>query len=232
MSISRNTPPGIRTTRPQSGGTQSVSSAQPVASTTSNAASSASTSSAVLPPAPSAQLTTRAQTVKQALHFQDAGLDDAGKVLKYDRLSSSVFSFFRGTGRLFYTDMTQVDCHMPKPLCNGDAHPENFGVMPGDDGKLAFGLNDFDEAASAPFTWDLQRALVGFALVAEQNALSDKDKKTAMKSLVKRYVKTLKKHNDNDKEGSKRITSDNAPKVVEHLFEKHQEGSFAKRVPQ
>src|SRR5712671_315 len=46
----------------------------------------------------------------------------------------------------------------------GDLHLENFGSFHGDDGRANFDVNDFDEAALAPASWDLARLLTSLHL--------------------------------------------------------------------
>ena len=77
--------------------------------------------------------------------------------------------FFRGAAALFAYDMMCEDPHyrrkvtgMPRVISNGDCHPENFGVMVQANGKLAWGVNDFDQAFQTPFSWDVKRGAAGF----------------------------------------------------------------------
>ena len=44
-------------------------------------------------------------------------------------------------------------------LCVGDLHVENFGVWRDAEGRLVWGVNDFDEACEAAFAGDLVRLL-------------------------------------------------------------------------
>lgn len=81
--------------------------------------------------------------------------------LKYQAMRFDVFSFFRGTCHLFYEDF-----FANSPLNNdpfvwvcGDLHLENFGSYKGDNRLVYFDINDFDEAALAPCSWDLARFL-------------------------------------------------------------------------
>jgi len=92
----------------------------------------------------------------------------AGVRDKLAKIAASPFAFFRGTADLFYHDLTGTDAALPTVLCDGDVHPENFGVIVMNDGTLAFALNDFDEAAAAPFSWDLKRGATAFALAARE----------------------------------------------------------------
>ena len=50
-------------------------------------------------------------------------------------------------------------------LAVGDIHLENFGTWRDADGRLVWGVNDFDEAAEMPYVLDLIR-LATSALVA------------------------------------------------------------------
>ena len=48
----------------------------------------------------------------------------------------------------------------------GDLHLENFGCYKGDNRLAYFDINDFDEAALAPATWDLLRMLTSLRIAA------------------------------------------------------------------
>ena len=51
----------------------------------------------------------------------------------------------------------------------GDAHISNFGFYASPERRLVFDLNDFDEAAAAPWEWDLKR-LVTSAIIGGRHA--------------------------------------------------------------
>ena len=50
----------------------------------------------------------------------------------------------------------------------GDLHLENFGSYRADNGLAYFDINDFDESALAPATWDLVRLLTSVLIGAEE----------------------------------------------------------------
>ncbi len=85
--------------------------------------------------------------------------------LKHERMGESVFSFLRAT---FYRWMQLwedvcVDLQKaPRILSVGDLHVENFGTWRDTDGRLVWGINDFDEACLYPYTLDLG---MSFALI-------------------------------------------------------------------
>jgi Uncharacterized protein conserved in bacteria (DUF2252) len=93
--------------------------------------------------------------------------------LKHQRMAESPFMFFRAT---FYrwaqlwpeacADLAKV----PAVLAVGDLHVENFGTWRDADSRLAWGVNDFDEACTLPYTNDLVRLAASARLaVAEHN---------------------------------------------------------------
>jgi uncharacterized protein (DUF2252 family) len=88
---------------------------------------------------------------------------------KYRLLREDAFTFYRGTCHLFYLDLPLNEDWLKSPLAwvCGDLHLENFGAFKGDDRQIYFGINDFDESALAPCSWDLIRLLVSIDLAAE-----------------------------------------------------------------
>ena len=74
-------------------------------------------------------------------------------------MAENAFRFLRGTCHLFYEDLSRSDALPQYPLswvC-GDLHLENFGSYKGDNRLVYFDLNDYDEGALAPVTWELSR---------------------------------------------------------------------------
>src|SRR5204862_7641101 len=58
----------------------------------------------------------------------------------------------------------------------GDLHLENFGTYKGDNRLAYFDINDFDESALAPITWDLTRFVTSLRLASK---LYDLDAETS-----------------------------------------------------
>jgi hypothetical protein len=54
----------------------------------------------------------------------------------------------------------------------GDLHAENFGTWRDAQGRLVWGVNDFDEACRLPFTHDLVRLATSVFLAADENHLN------------------------------------------------------------
>jgi Uncharacterized protein conserved in bacteria (DUF2252) len=60
----------------------------------------------------------------------------------------------------------------PEVLAVGDLHVENFGTWRDAEGRLVWGLNDFDEAYPLPFTLDLVRLATSAHLAIAESGLS------------------------------------------------------------
>jgi len=90
--------------------------------------------------------------------------------LKHRLMAEAPFPFFRAT---FYrwADLWQATCaeldDAPKLLAVGDLHIENFGTWRDAEGRLVWGVNDFDEVAVMPFTIDLVRLATSAVLAGD-----------------------------------------------------------------
>jgi len=95
--------------------------------------------------------------------------------LKHREMRKSAFRFLRAT---FYRwaelwrDTTRADDGTPTVLAVGDLHTENFGTWRDDEGRLAWGINDFDEAFPLPWTHDLVRLATSAHLAIAESHLS------------------------------------------------------------
>ncbi|WP_438768346.1 DUF2252 domain-containing protein [Kushneria sp. TE3] len=139
--------------------------------------------------------------------------------LKFDQLSNSLFSFFRGTALLFYRDMAGDDAWMPTVLALGDVHPENFGIMPNVDNVPIFSVNDFDEAYYAPFTWDLKRGATGFMIAAgTEGELKHKHRVKIVRRFIDGYIDAMQRLAREATEQDEEMRVDNAPKLIRKLF--------------
>lgn len=95
-------------------------------------------------------------------------------VLKHRLMAESVFPFLRST---FYrwAQLWPVVCaelaRGPRVLSVGDLHVENFGTWRDLEGRLVWGVNDFDEAWPAAYSVDLVRLLVSAYLAINDEQL-------------------------------------------------------------
>ncbi len=87
-------------------------------------------------------------------------VDEGALAEKHRRMAESPFRFLRAT---FFSWARKIEsifpdlAKAPSVLSVGDTHTENFGTWRDLEGRLVWGVNDFDEAAVIPCTFDLLR---------------------------------------------------------------------------
>ncbi len=163
----------------------------------------------------------RRQHVRQTLledHRKRIENRPEGAQLKFDTLAEDVFSFFRGTALLYYRDHGGSDAHLPIVFTVGDVHPENFGVMPNSDGAPFFGVNDFDEAWAAPFSYDVKRGATGFWIVATENGVKKKHRCRIVRSFVEGYLGAMRSYSQDDRSSTFQFRLDNSPPMIRSLL--------------
>jgi hypothetical protein len=90
----------------------------------------------------------------------DDELVEADLETKHEEMRSGAFRFLRATCWRWAEIAPELlpDLKLaPKVLSVCDAHVENFGLWRDGQGRLVFGVNDFDEGAPAPYVFDLVR---------------------------------------------------------------------------
>jgi aminoglycoside/choline kinase family phosphotransferase len=112
---------------------------------------------------------------------------------KHQLMASEPFPFFRAT---FYrwiqlwpeacTDLADA----PVVLAVGDLHVENFGTWRDQEGRLIWGVNDFDEAFPLPWTNDLVRLATSAHLAVQSDHLSI-GRREACDSILAGYEQAL-----------------------------------------
>lgn len=113
---------------------------------------------------------------------------------KHNFMAQGVFPFFRAT---FYRwlqlwpEMEKDVSRAPKVLGVGDLHVENFGTWRDAEGRLAWGVNDFDEAWNFPYTIDLARLATSVLLAKDAEHLQERAK-AVTDSLLEGYRDGLK----------------------------------------
>ncbi|HEY4742590.1 MAG TPA: DUF2252 family protein [Candidatus Acidoferrales bacterium] len=94
--------------------------------------------------------------------------------LKHRRMAEAPFLFFRAT---FYRwvqlweEVCPDEAKAPSVLAVGDLHVENFGTWRDLEGRLIWGVNDFDEVYPMAYTNDLVRLAVSAHLAVEAEDL-------------------------------------------------------------
>src|SRR5579862_2777695 len=108
---------------------------------------------------------------------------------KHQAMAQDVFPFLRAT---FYRWMQICPdaAGAPQVLAVGDLHVENFGTWRDVEGRLVWGINDFDEAYDLPYTIDLVR-LAASAHIAIRESRLQIAAKDACQAILAGYAKSL-----------------------------------------
>jgi uncharacterized protein (DUF2252 family) len=101
-------------------------------------------------------------------------LVSADLAFKHQRMADSLFAFFRGTFYRWAELWPEVCVAMagaPEVVAVGDLHVENFGTWRDEEGRLIWGINDFDEAFPMAYTNDLVRLLASVEIAGMERPL-------------------------------------------------------------
>jgi hypothetical protein len=112
---------------------------------------------------------------------------------KHELMREAVFPFFRATfyrWAQLWPEVCPEGAEAPAVLAVGDLHVENFGTWRDAEGRLIWGINDFDEVARMPYTIDLVR-LAASAHVAIQTGQLRIAGKEACSALLAGYRECL-----------------------------------------
>ena len=104
---------------------------------------------------------------------------------KHEQMRTAPFPFLRATfyrWAQIWTEHCGAAAKAPRVLAVGDLHVENFGTWRDIEGRLVWGVNDFDEVWRMPYTNDLIR-LATSALMAEMTC----DQKAGISAILNGY---------------------------------------------
>lgn len=97
---------------------------------------------------------------------------------KYRKMAADPFAFLRATYWRWAETVLDVCPELadaPTVLAVGDIHLENFGTWRDADGRLVWGINDYDEAAAMPFVLDLVRLAASAILARRRGSIPARD---------------------------------------------------------
>jgi hypothetical protein len=96
---------------------------------------------------------------------------------KHEQMKETPFGFLRGTfyrwAQLWPSECADL-CGAPKVLAVGDLHVNSFGTWRDGEGRLCWGVDDFDEAYPLAYTNDLVRLAASLKIVIDAEGLSIK----------------------------------------------------------
>ena len=115
--------------------------------------------------------------------------------LKHREMAAAAFPFLRATfyrWAQIWPEACRDAARAPVVLAVGDLHVENFGTWRDIEGRLIWGVNDFDEVYPMPYTIDLVRLATSahLAIAAEHLTLGPKD---ACDAILEGYTENLRR---------------------------------------
>jgi len=134
-----------------------------------------------------------ATTQFEAWLFRRIALVKQDLDLKHERMRESAFLFLRATFYRWAQLWPQVCADLasaPKALAVGDLHVENFGTWRDAEGRLAWGINDFDEAWPLPYAYDLVRLATSVNLAIRESRLAV-GREAAAGAILEGYAKAI-----------------------------------------
>ncbi|MGA8223881.1 MAG: DUF2252 domain-containing protein [Candidatus Acidiferrales bacterium] len=116
--------------------------------------------------------------------------------IRYERMRSSPFAFFRGAAAIFAADLAATPVTGPRVQACGDCHVNNFGGYGSPERRLVFDINDFDETLPAPWEWDVKRLAASIVLAGRQAGTRERDCADAAQKAVESYRVHMRNYAD------------------------------------
>jgi hypothetical protein len=137
--------------------------------------------------------------VQQATRSYEAWMRNCTSVVESDlrdkhaRMRDDLFMFFRGTYYRwvqFWPEICSDLTGAPEVLAVGDLHVGSFGTWRDAEGRLCWGVDDFDEGYPLPYTNDLVRLAASAKITVDAGAL-DLKFKDACNAILDGYKEAL-----------------------------------------
>ena len=111
--------------------------------------------------------------------------------IRYGRMLSSPFAFYRGGALLMASDLSRTPVSGLRAQICGDAHLMNFGLYDSPQRRLVFDINDFDETLPGPWEWDVKRLAAGFEIAGQAVGLNAKMRRRIVLECVRAYREAM-----------------------------------------
>jgi hypothetical protein len=115
-------------------------------------------------------------------------------IIKHEKMARGAFEFLRGSffrWVMLWPARCAELAAAPQVLAIGDLHVENFGTWRDAEDRLVWGVNDFDEAATLPFTNDLVRLGASALLAIDRSSFAISPRR-ACEAIAEGYYASLK----------------------------------------
>ena len=114
----------------------------------------------------------KSQDIVALLEESDADRIPGLIPVKYQRMSVSPFTFYRGAAIIQARDLANARVSGITVQACGDCHLANFGGFATPERALVFDINDFDETFPGPWEWDVKRLGASLVLAARDRSFS------------------------------------------------------------
>lgn len=111
--------------------------------------------------------------------------------IRHGRMVATPFTFLRGAAAVMAEDLAAApSSDLTVQLC-GDAHLSNFGGYAGEDRRLVFDLNDFDETLPGPFEWDVKRLTASLVVASRDKGFDPANASAAAAAATRTYRESM-----------------------------------------
>jgi len=112
--------------------------------------------------------------------------------IRYGRMLTSAFSYFRGAALPMAADLAATPTTGLTVQACGDAHLSNFGLFASPERQLVFDINDFDETLPAPWEWDVKRLAASLEIAGRDNGFGGKERRRIVLAAAARYREAMR----------------------------------------
>ncbi|MGY1694679.1 DUF2252 domain-containing protein [Geodermatophilus sp. SYSU D00814] len=149
---------------------------------------------AEVPRASHADFTAGADRTDPLALLEGQGLTRVPELLpiRYGRMASSAFAFFRGAALPMASDLARTPRTGLTVQACGDAHLANFGLFASPERTLVFDVNDFDETLPGPWEWDVKRLATSLEIAGRANGYPDKTRSGIVLASVAAYRRAMR----------------------------------------
>jgi uncharacterized protein (DUF2252 family) len=112
--------------------------------------------------------------------------------IRYGRMASSAFAFFRGAALPMAGDLARTPRSGFAVQACGDAHLANFGLFASPERSLVFDINDFDETLPGPWEWDVKRLATSLEIAGRANDYSARTRRDIVLATVAAYRRAMR----------------------------------------
>ncbi|HET6395056.1 MAG TPA: DUF2252 domain-containing protein [Blastococcus sp.] len=112
--------------------------------------------------------------------------------IRYARMASSAFAFFRGAALPMASDLARTPRSGLDVQQCGDAHLSNFGLFGSPERHVVFDINDFDETLPGPWEWDVKRLATSVEIAGRANGYPSKVRRASVRATVAAYRRSMR----------------------------------------